>query len=61
MGMGQVGAPKAEGMLAFLQGPGAGQGMRARQMGLDRPCGRAGLQERYAYTWPGRNMALPNW
>lgn len=30
-------------MLAFLQGPEAGEGMRAGQMGLDKPCGRAGL------------------
>lgn len=46
-GNGPGGTQKAEeqrrGMLAFLHGPGAGEGMTVRQMNLNRPCGKPGL------------------
>ena len=55
--MGQVGPRRQKGqrreMLTFLQGPGAVEGMRTGQMDLNRPCGKAGLQDKY-----GHNVSL---
>lgn len=53
LGDGPGGAQKAEGTeegnAGIFQGPGTGEGMRARQMGPNSPCGKAGLWEKYGH------------